>query len=86
MTKHTPGPWRVERHQRGRIVVVEPEGCTVAQIVANAGNRYVPHNASLIAAAPDLLAALLEIVAISDRKHDAWDRARAAIAKVTGEK
>jgi hypothetical protein len=33
----------------------------------------------------ELLAAVQEVVAISDRKHDAWDRAKAAIAKATGE-
>lgn len=40
-----------------------------------------PWNAQLIAAAPELLQALQEVVAISDRKHEAWDRAHAAIAK-----
>lgn len=40
----------------------------------------------LIAAAPDLLAALEEVVAISDRQHDAWDRAKAAISAAKGEK
>lgn len=38
----------------------------------------------LIAAAPELLAALEEVVRISDRKHDAWDAAHAAIAKAKG--
>ena len=38
----------------------------------------------LMAAAPDLLAALQKVVAISDRKHDAWDEAKAAIAKALG--
>jgi hypothetical protein len=42
-------------------------------------------NARLIASAPDLLEALIEVVAIADRKTDAFDRARAAIAKATGE-
>ena len=37
------------------------------------------------AAAPDLLAALEEVVRISDRKHDAWDAAKAAIKKARGE-
>lgn len=32
----------------------------------------------------DLLEALEAVVAISDRKHDAWDAARAAIAKARG--
>ena len=40
--------------------------------------------ASFIAAAPDLLAALKWVVTISKRKHDAWDMARAAIAKAEG--
>ena len=31
----------------------------------------------------ELVAALGEVVAISDRKHDAWDRAKAVIAKAT---
>jgi hypothetical protein len=42
-------------------------------------------NAHLIAAAPELLEALEAVVAISDRKHDAWDAAKAAIAKAKGE-
>ena len=41
-------------------------------------------NARLISAAPDLLEALQEVVAISERKHDAWDKAKAAIAKAVG--
>lgn len=32
-------------------------------------------------AGPDLLDALIGVVAISDRKHEAWDKAHAAIAK-----
>ena len=40
-------------------------------------------NARLIAAAPDLLSSLIEVVAIADRKTDAFDRARAAILKAT---
>ena len=32
----------------------------------------------------DLVAALKEVLALSDRKHDAWDRARAALAKAGG--
>lgn len=38
-------------------------------------------NQALLLAAPALLKALQEVVAISDRKHEAWDRAHAAIAK-----
>lgn len=38
-------------------------------------------DANLIAAAPDLLEALIEIIKISDRKHDAWDKGKAAVLK-----
>lgn len=32
-------------------------------------------------AGPDLLTALKKVIGLSDRKHDAWDEARVAIAK-----
>lgn len=38
-------------------------------------------NAKLMAAAPDLLEALQEIIAITDRDHVAWAKAKAAIDK-----
>jgi hypothetical protein len=41
--------------------------------------------ASVMAAAKELYEALTEVVALSDRKHDAWDKARAALAKARGE-
>lgn len=33
----------------------------------------------------ELVAATKEVIRISDRQHDAWDRAKAAIAKVEGD-
>lgn len=42
--------------------------------------------ALLIAAAPDLLAALEAVVRIADRKTDEFDAARAALASAKGEK
>lgn len=41
-------------------------------------------DARLIAAAPDLLAALQGVLRVSDRKTDEFDAARAAVAKATG--
>jgi len=38
-------------------------------------------NARLITAAPDLLESLKEIIAITDRNHEIWDRAKLAIKK-----
>lgn len=53
--------------------------------VCGVGLCHVPGrmeaNAALIAAAPDLLAALIGVVRIADRKTDEFDAAHAAIAK-----
>ena len=50
------------------------------------GGDVASDYATLFAAAPDLLEALIEVVRISDRKHDAWDKAKAAINKATQNK
>lgn len=42
-------------------------------------------NKALIAAAPDLLEALIAVVRVADRATDEFDMARAAIAKALGE-
>jgi hypothetical protein len=79
MSAHTPGPWQVI-------------GSTV---YGNALRARLPHNgadARLIAAAPDLLAALRDMLSayMGDRDMsaedclNAADRAVAAIAKATG--
>ena len=90
--KHTPGQWRTERDRchfdtlstvmagdRGRLIVQIGGKSTVAEQEANA---------RLIAAAPELLAALVTIVD-GDMTTDAAamaaaDAARAAIALATG--
>jgi len=89
---HTPGPWEVAAGENYRIEAAAipakyphlfPSD-DLGRMVAMVGNRQADFgaaDAALISAAPDLLAALQEVVAISDRKHDAWDRAKAAIAK-----
>lgn len=77
MSKHTEGPWEV----RADWIVGFNGTLHVATIPRAFDGDYSEANAHLIAAAPDLLAALKEVVTISDRKHDAWDRAKAAIAK-----
>lgn len=63
-------------HQKRRYVSGNPK----------TSEEEVLANARLISAAPDLLSALREVVAISDRDHEAWGRAKAAIAKATGGK
>lgn len=106
MSNYTSGPWQVKPNSVGG-PTVGPEGSVVADIRTyggpHVGGRQHPQtdaNARLIAAAPDLLEALQEVVAgdaeeIEDAKRlgvpfpdemlAAYHKARAAIAKATGE-
>lgn len=81
MSAHTPGPW-VGFTDEGRLFAIMPAGrngdiCTF---------KVPPSEADgfLMTAAPDLLKALMAVVAIADRKTVEFDRARAAIAKANG--
>lgn len=87
---HTPGPWEAKRLTDGDgepyetlyMAHIDIEG--VCMVWAPVGHSEQEANAKLIAAAPELLEALKEVVAISDRKHDAWDKAKLAISKAEG--
>ena len=88
VTQHTPGPWVCKS------AVLDFEGARfgqVAYILEKEGEQFYASaaNARLIAAAPNLLAALNEAIAWDS--HDTEDveavwlkQARAAIAKATG--
>lgn len=90
MTKHTPEPWSVSSDR----YIVGPD----LELIADCYNESPTDaiNARLIAAAPNLLAALKECVtetgAARERSHEYAERriqyinatARAAIAKTTG--
>jgi hypothetical protein len=80
-----PGPWEVI-WLKGDKLGSPSEVCAAgtANRVAFLASDGSLGTARLIAAAPDLLAALKEVVRISDRKHDAWDAAREAIANAEG--
>ena len=93
MSKHTPGPWRVEiddspdaawAWQWPTIVSDEYEVVGTEGIYGDLETDMA--NARLIAAAPDLLEALKEVFADHDAVNRlSWnDRAAAAIANVTG--
>lgn len=89
-TKHTSGPWKVEtRIKSGEFVrtahIVTPDGSHLA----NVGPCNIDANARLIAAAPDLLAALVGMMNKYGDKSafptcDASISARAAILKAEG--
>ena len=100
--KHTPGPWTVyddSNDGKTNRIEIAARGKTVARIYQSVPEEDLP-NARLIAAAPDLLEALVELSESfvdtyfddprSDEEIDGhqefWEnKARAAIAKATGE-
>lgn len=91
---HTPGPWTVNVNNIGVDVVAD--SMTVAMTCSPTPNDHAPichANARLIAAAPDMLAALTVVEAVmtivpprSDTAEylEALDKVRAAIAKAEG--
>lgn len=102
MIKHTPGPWKPMWSGRGKMVF-HHVSATAPAIPGFCGERPVEiasisgtdpqtdaANARLIAAAPELLEALVAVETLfghlaSDSTQKEWlDRARAAIAKATG--
>ena len=89
-TQHTKGPWRVQRQNpsptTGEWMISGAKPGYLAE-VRDCGSGDVQANARLIAAAPDLLEALLRVLRdVASDGLDGWeDQARAAIAKATGE-
>lgn len=88
--QHTPGPLKCGKSlgDDGLQFTIESDWSTTEgewndRYVSFSGyfGSYGPH---LFAAAPELLEALELILAITDRDHVAWDKARAAITKVKG--
>ena len=92
MSKHTPGPWRINGNNMFRWIVADSEVFTHSGDVnrsAYGGNMVCESvhkaNARLIAAAPELLEALQDMVSDHASLSAATLAfARAAIAKATG--
>lgn len=72
--EHTPGPWTIAAESGEWFPVLENYDPIPSTI----------ENARLMAAAPDLLAALEAVVRIADRNTVEFIAARAAIAKAKG--
>lgn len=77
---HTPGPW-INGGAVGYGILVSSEARLICVVYGPPGVEFPEGNANLIAAAPELLAALKEVVRLTDRKTDIWDAAKAAISK-----
>lgn len=96
-TQHTPGPWRYEKANpsptTGEHLIAGAKPGYLAEI-RDCGSGDVSANARLIAAAPDLLACLRQLVKDADdtgeslkvwyAAHPHLEAAREAIAKATG--
>jgi len=91
MSKHTPGRWMISA-ERYRYIRVYAHNGGIAHLDTVDGEGMA--NARLIAAAPDLLEALEELLSMCQRQEDFHDdgdgcmfeRASAAIAKARREK
>lgn len=87
--KFTPGPWRYEPSTNNfggyAIYGSDRRGGQVLPILGMTYNwpQNALANARLIAAAPDLFAALQGVLRVADRKTVEFDQARAALALAT---
>jgi hypothetical protein len=91
-TQHTPGPWSAFNYSWCETSIIA-QGfdhgiCSLdinhaTEESQEADEAQMAANARLIAAAPDLLAALIAVLHSKDKQG--LDLARAAIAKATGE-
>lgn len=73
--KHTPGPWRYEKFSpvdTALDIVIESEGVAIIGWIY----RNKEADAHLIAAAPEMLEALIELVEISNKYHGDADNTR----------
>lgn len=90
MSEHTPGPWGIDRDDRGVIDSIGPVTWW-AKYAADGGLDASDADARLIAAAPELLEALLYIVndtptpgGDAELTAEGYNRACAVIAKAEG--
>ena len=99
-TNHTPGPWAVRFTEQSNVIQIVAHD--VGAVIARTAEAHpesgiysdIEHNARLIAAAPELLAALDDLVQQIDKGAKAGrldltviftTEARAAIARARGE-
>lgn len=92
MSKHTPGPWAIEKESESHSIVnrsFEGDEWCIAEVYKQTDMAIA--NANLIAAAPDLLEALNKLLdkAYKQNFNDAYpeivEAAELAIAKARGE-
>jgi len=99
MSKFTPGPWGIAQNAMEHWMVTAADSEHHRGYIASLAttNTQSEANARLIAAAPQMLEALEELVELKERRHSlpveiyqesrekAWNKCRAAIAAAKGE-
>jgi hypothetical protein len=87
MSNHTPGPWHRNIKPAARYpVIFAGRNSHVAQVISSGlTDEAIEANCNLIAAAPDLLAALQGAMFFVPLGTKARDAANAAIDRATGE-
>jgi hypothetical protein len=93
MSKHTPGPWRVQGENIGPIDTSDTQAYGMITPVAKVDRWDYPDewqaNARLLAASPEMFRILKKIVEAEQERHGyvpAWlDEAQAVIKQVEGE-
>lgn len=81
--KHSPGPWHIKRWQP--IGIESKDGYIIADFISARHREEAVPNARLIAAAPDLLEVLKEVMSWEENAQMTWaPAARAAINKAEG--
>lgn len=82
MNKHTPGPWHIMKSFTGTVWAGSEDEPTIISDMSTLGDKTAEANARLIAAAPELLAVLIEAESAMtshnlSRKHEGhecpWD-------------
>lgn len=68
-TEHTPGPWTIQHGTSSRVYLInDRHGHAVGELVYS--DTRNPSDAQLIAAAPDLLRALSDLLNVTPRNYD----------------
>ena len=85
-TKHTPGLWLVDTEHNVRVIANDRRATIIAEVCGAKSNPSTMADARLIAAAPQLLAALRDMLALhlAHHNHPVHGAARAAIAAAEG--
>ena len=86
--KFTPGNWRFyTKPQPNGCPIVGSNGLMVCMLAHSVNypdqEEEAISNAKLISSAPELFDALIEVIKISDRDHDAYNNAKKLIKRIT---